>query len=143
MAMDKKKLSQLKYLNKEIELLQKEIDKTKRAIDTYTATDVVKGSDSEWPYIRRTFRIEGVVIPDYERRVKHLQKKLQSRLDELIKKREEIEDFISKIPDSLIRQIITLRYKNGLTWNQIATHIGGNNTADSVRMMHNRFFNKK
>ncbi|RXI57426.1 RNA polymerase subunit sigma-24, partial [Clostridium tetani] len=36
-------------------------------------------------------------------------------------------------------QIISLRYINGLTWEEVATNIGGNNTADSVRKTAERF----
>ena len=51
----------------------------------------------------------------------------------------EINRYVENIDDSLIRQIIILRHVNGLTWEQVAASIGGNNTADSVRMMHDRF----
>jgi DNA-binding transcriptional MerR regulator len=139
MAMDKKQLSQLRFLNKEIELLQKEIDETKCAIDTYTATDVVKGSDSEWPYIRRTFRIEGISIPEYEKRLKHLYNKLEHRLKDLMKKREEIEEYIATVPDSEMRVILTLRYIEGLSWQQIATRMGVVGDGSTERKKHDRF----
>lgn len=51
--------------------------------------------------------------------------------------------YISETDDSLIRQILSYRYVNGLTWGQTAAHIGGNNTTDSVRMAHDRFISKK
>lgn len=137
--MTKKELSQLRYLSKEIELLQKQIADTEFAIETRIASDVVKGSNSVWPYQLRTFHIEGVAIPEYERRLKRLKNKLKRRLEELMEKREELEEYIAKVPDSMMRMILTLRYVNGLSWRQVAAHIGGGNTADSVRMMHNRF----
>ncbi|NLZ54653.1 MAG: RNA polymerase subunit sigma-24 [Thermoanaerobacteraceae bacterium] len=141
--MTKKELSQLRYLNKEIELLKKQIAEAEYAIEKRTAVDTVSGSNSEWPYQRRTFRIEGIDMKWYEKRLKRLKRKLKRRLEELMEKREEIEEYISTVPDSLIRQILTLRYVNGLSWQQIAVHVGGGNTADSVRMMHNRFLKKK
>lgn len=51
--------------------------------------------------------------------------------------------YIAKIDDSCIRQIITLRYIDGKSWASIAMTIGGNNTPDSVRMMHNRYLHTK
>jgi len=135
----KKELSQLRYLNKEIELLKQQIDEAENAVEIYSASDVVEGTNPVWPYQKRTFHIEGVAVPDYERRVERLRKKLQRRLEDLMNKREELEEYIETVPDSLIRMILTLRYINGLSWRQIANHIGGGNTADSVRMMHNRF----
>jgi len=140
--MTKKELKQLRYLNKEIELLQKQIANAEYLVEKNMAHDVVEGSNPVWPYQAKTFHIEGIAVPEYERRVKRLRKKLQRRLNELMDKREEIEEYIETVPDSLIRQIITLRYVNGLSWKQIAAHIGGGNTADSARKMCNRFLEK-
>lgn len=133
--MDKKKLSQLRYLNKEIELLKEQIDN----LDYNITTDTVKGSDTEYPYISRNIKITGVDIQDYERKAKRLKRKLSRRVEELLDLLEEINEYIESIDDSLIRQIIILRYINGLTWDQVAAHIGGGNTADSLRMMLNRY----
>jgi hypothetical protein len=47
--------------------------------------------------------------------------------------------YINSIEDSYIRQILTLRYVNGLSWQQIAHHMGGGNTSDGVRMACNRY----
>lgn len=136
--MDKKKLSQLRYLNKEIELLKEQIDN----LDYNITTDTVKGSDTEYPYISRNIKITGVDIQDYERKAKRLKRKLSRRVEELLDLLEEINEYIESIDDSLIRQIIILRYINGLTWDQVAVHIGGGNTADSVRMASNRFLER-
>jgi hypothetical protein len=76
----------------------------------------------------------------YDRRkIKRLKEKLQRRVDDLIDLVVEINEYIETIDDSLLRQIITLRHVNGLTWDQVAAHIGGGNTGDSVRKMHDRF----
>lgn len=136
--MDKKKLSQLRYLNKEIELLKEQIDN----LDYNITTDTVKGSDTEYPYISRNIKITGVDIQDYERKAKRLKRKLSRRVEELLDLLEEINEYIESIDDSLIRQIIILRYIKGLTWDQVAVHIGGGNTADSVRMALNRFLER-
>lgn len=140
--MDKKELSQLRYIKKEIELLQRQIADAEYAVETRKAFDFVEGSNSKWPYQRKKFYIEGVNIPEYEKKVKRLRKKLQRRLDKLMEKREELEEYISTVPDSMMRMILTLRYVNGLSWRQVAAHIGGNNTADSVRKAAERFLAK-
>lgn len=51
--------------------------------------------------------------------------------------------FVSSVEDSQMRQILTLRYVNGMTWQRIATEIGGGNTEDSVRKMNDRFLEKR
>lgn len=129
--MTKKELSQLRHLKKEIELLQKQIAEADTS--KYMVSDVVEGSAKEWPYNKRTFKIEGINVPRYEKHMQRLKKKLERRLEELMEMRERLEEYIDTVPDSLIRQILTLRYVNGLSWRQIAVHIGGGNTADSVR----------
>lgn len=133
--MDKEQLKQLRHLKSEIEMLKKQIED----IETITTKDSVKGSLSEHPYIETHFKIEGIDYKDYNRKVKRLQRKLQRRMEELIDLVEETNEYIESIEDSLIRQIIALRYINGLTWDQVAASIGGNNTADSVRMLCDRF----
>ena len=57
------------------------------------------------------------------------------RIHELAK----LERFIGDIPDSLTRQIYTLRHVDGLRWAAVAYRVGGGNTADGVRMRHDRF----
>ena len=50
--------------------------------------------------------------------------------------------YISNIDDSMIRQIIFLRFVQGHTWVQVATEIGGGNSPDSIRMMMKRYLAK-
>lgn len=133
--MDRNKLSQVKYLYKEIEILQRQINN----LDYDITTDVVKGSDPEFPYINRSVKITGVNIKGYEEELKKLKSRLSKRVSELLKLLDEINDYIESIDDSLIRQVIILKYIEGLTWNQVAAKIGGGTTADSLRMMLNRY----
>ena len=51
----------------------------------------------------------------------------------------EILEYIFSINDSQIRRIMRLRHIELKSWLQVANAIGGNNTADSVRKMHDRF----
>ena len=50
--------------------------------------------------------------------------------------------YISNIDDSMIRQIIFLRFVQGHTWVQVAAEIGGGNSPDSIRMMMKRYLAK-
>ena len=90
-------------------------------------------------HIERKFVITGIDYEDYQRRIKRLKRRLERRVNELIELLEETQEYIQSIDDSLIRQIITLRHIDGLTWEQVAARIGGNNTPDSLRKMHDRF----
>lgn len=119
-------------------MLKKQIED----IETITTKDSVKGSLSEHPYIETHFTLEGIDYEDYNRRIRRLQRQLNRRVEELLDLVDETNEYIESIEDSLIRQIIALRYINGLTWEQVAASIGGNNTADSVRMLCDRFLKK-
>ena len=50
--------------------------------------------------------------------------------------------FIKGIEDNQTRLIFQLRFMRGYTWKRIARTMGGGNTADSVRKMCSRYFEK-
>ena len=133
--MNKDQLSQLRHLKGEIVLLKNQIADIKYTI----TTDTVRGSDPIFPYAERMFTITGIDYESHRRKVERLQRRLERRTEDLIDLVVEINEYVESIDDSLIRQIITLRHINGFTWEQVAAHIGGNNTADGVRMIHDRF----
>ena len=137
--MTKQQLKQLKYLKSEIKVLREQIDNISAGI----VSDVVEGSEGEFPYTKRRFTVTGVDCKEYERKSKRLQKRLQRRVDDLMDLLEEINRYVESIDDSLLRQIIYLRHVNGLTWDQVAASIGGGNTGESVRKMHDRFLEGK
>lgn len=59
-----------------------------------------------------------------------------------IKERMVIEDYINSVDDYQIRLIMSYRFVDLMTWQQIAYRLGGNNTADGVRKACNRFLKK-
>lgn len=134
-AVNKEQLSQLRYLKKEVLLLQNQIEN----IDYKITTDSVEGSLPTFPYTKHTIKITGIDEQDYKRKIDRLKNQLLNRVKELISLVDETNKYIDKIDDSLIRQIMMLRYVNGLTWEQVATDIGGNNSADSVRKAAERY----
>lgn len=116
----KKELSNLKHIQKEIEIIQEEIGKTTAE---YT-TDFVSGSMSEYPYTKKNFTIEGYNYDKYYARLKRLEKKLSRKLDELMDERDRISEYIEKVKDPTVRVILRLRHINGLKWEQIGREIG-------------------
>ena len=64
---------------------------------------------------------------------------ISAKLVEISFVEREILEYICSIDDSLMRQIMTHRHIELKSWLQVANAIGGNNTADSVRKMHDRF----
>lgn len=135
--MDKKQLSQLYHITREIELIKNQINN----MSCENVTDSVKGSDPCFPYVEHTILISGVDIDGYNRKVDRLKRKLQKRMDELIDIKVELNEYISTIKDSELRQIFTLRYIDNLTWQQIAIKMGGDESCDgsTERKKHDRF----
>lgn len=64
---------------------------------------------------------------------------ISMKLAEISVAEREILEYIFSINDSQIRRIMRLRHIELKSWVQVANAIGGNNTADSVRKMHDRF----
>lgn len=64
---------------------------------------------------------------------------ISMKLAEISVAEREIFEYIFSINDSQMRRIMRLRHIELKSWLQVANIIGGNNTADSVRMAHDRY----
>ena len=133
--MTKKELSQLYYLNREIELIEKQIQEAEYS----TTMDSVKGSSINFPYTQHSIKIYGLDIKGLNK----LKNKLTNRLNKLMDLRYKTNEYIESVENSETRMILTYRFINGLDWNQVAKSMGNKYTADSVRMKCNRFLGKK
>lgn len=133
--MDKEQLKQIRYIKSEIEIIENQIDN----IEPTMVTDKVTGSSAHFPYVQRSFTLEGIDTEDCERRTIRLQRKLIKRKEKLLELQEEVNNFIDGIEDSLVRQIITLRYIEGLNWYEVSDRIGENSTSESVRKIAERY----
>ena len=131
----KEKLKQIRFINTEIPVIEAQICSLK----PLTSADKVIGSSKSFPYTTMSFHIEGVDAEDYNRRTKRLKNKLVNKKNELLALQEEVQNFVDAIEDSLTRQIITLRFINCLSWNEIAEKVGVNSSADSIRKISERF----
>lgn len=117
--MTREELSKLKSIQKEIELIKKELN----TITEKYVTDKVTGSMVEHPYALTHFKISGYDSEGYSVKVKRLERKLKCKLDELMDERERLEEYIENIDNATIRMILRLRYINGLGWNQIGKEL--------------------
>lgn len=70
----------------------------------------------------------------------------KEELEELVrsyeKEEDEITGWIDGIEDLQVNLIFSLRFKERMSWNEVADNVGGNNTENSVRMMVNRYLEK-
>ena len=132
--MTRQELKQVRYLKREIELLQEQI----AAVEAEIVTDKVKGSDPDHPWTERHYIIKGLPGERNEKLLR-LRDRLERRKSDLQDMRAEIFAWVEGIDDSLLRQIIVLRHVNGLSWRRVAREIGAGTTWDSLRKMHDRF----
>lgn len=131
--MTKKELEQIYYITREINMWQRELDslKTKSKVSSPALTGMPEGKGTT-----------GDRVGNNATRIAYLEQKIKDKKSELEILRISITEYIMSIDDSLIRQIIKLRCIDLKTWTKIAIAVGGYNTADSVRMIYNRYIDK-
>lgn len=133
------RLSRLQAIQKEIDLIKREINNTTATGAPYV-TDKVTGSSSSYPYLKKSFKISGYDLESYHAKLDRLNKKLTARLNELMDEIDELLDFISTIDDPVLRMILMLKYVKGYTWEQIGREIGY--SSRMVRLKHANFVKK-
>jgi len=122
--MTKRELQEIPELNKEIEFLKQQIEDVEYSVKARHASDVVRGSDDEFPYLEKTFRVGGVSWERHEKDVAKLKKHLQARIDALTAKVTQALEYIASIDDSRTRMILHCRYISGYTWEQTEAETG-------------------
>ena len=123
-------LSQLYYLKREIEMDKQRLAELRLAAASPSAPNITgmpKGTSLESTLEKKCeklFKLEGII---------------NTKITRCECARERMEKYISDIPDSLTRQIFTLRFAHGYTWRQVANRCGGYNTPDGVRKICMRY----
>ena len=127
--MTNRELSQLYYLKQEIEMKRRKIheletiaeDTASKIIGTphpLGINDKIGTTAAEIAYIKAILSLN---VQEYYYQYNRLLR------------------YIETIDDSLVRQIMTYRYIDLMTWNDVADTIGGGNTEDSVKKKVYRF----
>ena len=124
-----KELSQLYYLNREIEMDMERMERLRA--QTMPAIQILSGMPKSPGTADKTAQ--------YAAEISDLRGIIEAKQRQCIYERSRLERYIADIPDSLTRQIFTLRFVNGLRWDQVAACIGGNNTEAGVKMICYRY----
>ncbi|MCM1224611.1 MAG: hypothetical protein NC548_60200 [Lachnospiraceae bacterium] len=143
---------EVKEVREKIQRLEDSIPKIEKRINEIEKGETVKDKVRGGLGGLQSFNIEGVPLKEYEKKKTDLLTKkllLNNRKStlkimefDLLRKTNEIEEFIASIDDSRMRRIINLRFIEGLSWFKVAERMGNNNTEDGVRMSFNRFMEK-
>ena len=130
--MTKKELSQLYYLNREIEEIQRRITELEElatgCTSRITGMPILHGVNDK--------------IGKYVAEMADLQCLLDLNLKKCFSELNRLNRFINSIEDSQMRMILSLRYINGLPWEQVAASISYALSGESVRKAHDRFLKK-
>ncbi len=127
-------LSQLYYLKREIELDKQRLAELRSKL--YSPFAPVLSNTPKSP-CRSPHKLENDTVIANE-----LEQLIRQKIERCNAERLKLEKYIETISDSMTRQIFTLRFISGLTWQAVAMKIGGNNTADSVRMICFRYLSR-
>ena len=130
--MTKKELSQLYYLNREIEEIQRRISELEGLATGCTSR--ITGM----PMVRETNDKVGKYVAE----LADLKCLLDLNLKKCFYELNRMNRFINSIEDSQMRMILSLRYINGLPWEQVAASISYDLSGDAVRKAHDRFLQK-
>lgn len=130
--MTKRELSQLYWLNREIEEDKHKLTELETVAEGGTAK--ITGM----PHVSGN----GRSLENYAVLIAEQRDLIDAKIRQTVILYNRLNRYIATVPDSLMRQILTLRYVNGMSWVQVAMRVGGGNTPDSVRIAHDRFLRK-
>ena len=130
--MNKRELSQLYYLNREIEEQQRRLQELEALATSCTS------------HITGMPKAQGMVdrLAGYVAEIADLRSLIDLNIKKCFFELNRLNRYINGIEDSQMRLILSLRYINGLSWQQIAFSIGGYDE-QYPRRKHNAFLSNQ
>ena len=129
--MTKEELKQIYYLNQEIKMWQRELERLQ-------CKSLIKGQEiTGMPFITGTSDKVGDLVAT----MADIEAIIRGKLAEIQMQRKRIIEYIDSIDDSLLRQIMFLRNVSCMTWRQIANELGSNENC--VKQIYSRHFRKR
>ena len=128
--MTREELKQIYYLNKEVKMWQKELERLQ-------CMSLIKGQQ-----ITGMPHVPGVSdkVGDLVATMADIEAIIRGKLAEIQMQKKRIIEYINNIDDSLLRQIMFLRNVSCMSWNQIANELGSNENC--VKQIYSRHFRK-
>lgn len=118
-----RELSQLYYLKREIELDKERLARLRQSALSHSSavTGMPRGAKG------------GDRVASLAAEMADLTALIETKIVQCVYEKRRLERFIAQIPDSITRQVFTLRFVEGLSYNQIAVRLGGGNTYEGVK----------
>lgn len=129
--MTRRQLSQIYYLKKELQMWERELNEL-------IQSSQVKAQSIDGIPFQNTGEVSDKVAQTAIKIIEHTEmvEALRFNIAERVR---EIDEYIMTLDDPLLKQIIQYRCCKLMSWDKVATMVGGNNTADSCR----KYFNRK
>ena len=118
-----KELSQLYYLNREIEMDRRRLQELEAK--ALPGAQALTGTPHGTAVVDK--------VGNYAAEIADLRGIIEAKHQQCLYERSRLERYIAGIEDSFLRQIFTYRFVGGLSWQQVAACIGGGNTEDGVK----------
>ncbi len=130
--MTKKELSQLYKLSGEIRILQNQLEKVIADAEKTTAilSDMPQASGTR----DRVGEITAIIID--------IKTEIQDRIDKYWRQYNVLLNYIKSVSDPIVRQALTLKYVEGMKWEEVVKKIGGKNTSESIKKMVYRYLKR-
>ena len=130
--MTKKELSQLYKLSGEIRILHNQLEKVIADAEKTTAilSDMPQASGTR----DRVGEITAIIID--------IKTEIQDRIDKYWRQYNVLLNYIKSVSDPIVRQALTLKYVEGMKWEEVVKKIGGKNTSESIKKMVYRYLKR-
>ncbi len=138
-GMTKEELREIPKLRKEVSRLQNKLQELDYGDNETIVSDKVRGSMSQFPFSARSFNLVGREQMSEEciEKRNEVATKISNDYYKLNCKINKAIDYINSIEDSEIRTILSYKYIDGLTWEQIGQVM--NYASITVRKKHDDF----
>lgn len=139
--MTQKRLEQYRALRREVAELERRLAEL-RSRPPDIVRDSVKGSSAHFPYTEHTYSIAGYGQRQ-QRKIERIEARLAARQERLLSEMDAIEVFVDSVDDSTTRQIISLRYIQGKSWQTTAEIVFNRVDRESTARMRIKLFFEK
>lgn len=126
--MTKKQLQQIRHYDSELRILRSHLADLEAQVG---ATAIRCDGQPHGTKIGRPTEMQAIALGDTIAHIRYLE-------DLIATKKDEAWTFISSLEDSLLRQIIVLRFIDGRSWYKVSEAIGGDATAEGCRKIFER-----